>query len=261
MPKYVKQDYFSDPNKFYRVIRGDEAFKDIQKSGAVRSAAAAGVKYDPIDPSRNIDLGNRPTAWPSFAKGEVNSSYAKGDPKHYIIETKEKMVPSSREIRTGRHGTGSTYFPPLDTKKNRPQTSLPASSVQVWKHIGEGKYEQVRPVRPSIPSIIKGGLTSQKGAGLIALLGSAEQAAKEGKSVYRLFGGGWDYADGKSPKEKNIIKEDWDRLQKENPKYFSELQRLQEARQMPQISVNSPAPPQPSRFNLPYQISNLLKFK
>jgi hypothetical protein len=229
-PKSI--NYFSDPNKFYRLVRGDEAFKDIQKSGVVRSAAAAGVKYDPIDPSRKIDLGNRPTAWPSFAKGAASSSYAKGNPKHYIIETSEKLEAPTK----GRHGGGSagkTYFPPLDPKTGTHRTSLPASSVQVWKHIGEDKYEPVRPVRPSIPSIIKEGLTSPKGAALVAALASAEQAAKEGKSVYRLFGGGWDYADGKSPEEKNIIKEDWDRLQKENPEYARELDRLSKARAVP----------------------------
>jgi hypothetical protein len=223
-PKSI--NYFSDPNKFYRIVRGDEAFKDIQKSGVVRSAAAAGVKYDPINQSSKIDLGNRPTAWPSFAKGEASVSYAKANPKHYIIETSEKLQVSTK----ARHGKGSTYFPPPDPKTGIPRTSLPASSVQVWKHIGEGKYE---PVRPSTPSIIKEGLTSPKGAGLTALLASAEQAAKEGKSVYRLFGGGWDYADGKSPKEKNIIKEDWDRLQKENPEYARELDKLSKARSVP----------------------------
>jgi hypothetical protein len=233
MPKYVKQDYFSDPNKFYRIVRGDEAFKDIQKSGVVRSAAAAGVKYDPINQSSKIDLGNRPTAWPSFAKGAASSSYAKGNPKHYIIETSEKLEAPTR----GRHGGGSagkTYFPPPDPKTGIPRTSLPASSVQVWKHIGEGKYE---PVRISIPSTIKQGVYSNKMATGLGLLGaglaSAEQAAKEGKSVYRLFGGGWDYADGKSPKEKNIIKEDWDRLQKENPEYARELDKLSKARSVP----------------------------
>jgi len=219
-------DYFSDSNKFYRIIRGDEAVKDIQKSGVVRSAAGAGVKYEPTNQSGKVDLGNRPTAFPSFAKGVPSAIYAKGDPKHFIIETSEKLEASTR----GRHGAGSTYFPPTDPKTGAPRTSLPASSVKVWEHIGEGKYKLVR---PSIPSIIKGGVTSPKagrGADLIALLASAEQAAKEGKSVYKLFGGGWDYADGKSPKEKAIIKEDWDRLQKENPEYARELDRLSKSR-------------------------------
>ena len=254
MPKYVKQDYFSDPNKFYRIVRGDEAIKDIQKSGVVRSAAAAGVKYDPINQSSKIDLGNRPTAWPSFAKGAASSSYAKGNPNHYIIETSEKLEAPTR----GRHGGGSagkTYFPPPDPKTGIPRTSLPASSVQVWKHIGEGKYE---PVRPSTPSIIKEGLTSPKGAGLTALLASAEQAAKEGKSVFRLFGGGWDYASGRSPQEISKMKKDFSDLQQSNPRYAEELLRLQKAKAIPSISVN-----EQGQFNrkLPYLISDLLNSK
>jgi len=258
MPKYVKQDYFANPDKFYRVIRGDAAAQDIQKSGMVRSAAGAGVDYSPGKSVNKINLGNRPTASPSFAKGEVSISYAQADPKHYIIETSEKLKVSTQ----GRHGKGSTYFPSNDPVTNKTRTSLPSSSIKLWEHVGDGKYQKVKLnnqkplVDLNLKSLIKG--TSNLKAGLLsAVLVPAEQAYKEGKDVYTL-GKGWGYSSGNSPSDQSKINESFRNLQKENPQYFSELQRLQKARQIPKISVNSPAP---SGFNLAYQISDLLKFK
>lgn len=226
-PKSI--DYFQDKNKFYRVIRGDAAVKDIQQSGVVRSAKTAGVDYEPKAKDGKISLGNRPTKWPSFAKGGASMSYAKADPNHYIIETKSPLSEST----SGRHGKGSTYFPPVDPKTQQPHSSLPASEVKLWKHVGEGKYE---PVRTSLSRIVKDGLNSPKAnaaAGLIGLLASGEEAAKEGKSVYRMFGGGWDYANKKSPEENARIKKDWKKLQEENPEYAKELDRVSKAKSAP----------------------------
>lgn len=261
MPKYVKQEYFANPDKFYRVIRGDAAAQDIQKSGMIRSAAEAGANYGPEKEHGKINLGNRPTASPSFAKGAVNIGYAQAEPKHYIIETSEKLKASTQ----GRHGKGSTYFPSNDPATNQPRKSLPSSSIKLWEHVGEGKYQKVKLnnqqplVDLNLKSLLKG--TANLKLGLLSTaLAPVEQAYKEGKDLYTL-GKGWGYSSGNSPEDQSKINESFKNLQKENPKYFSELQRLQEARQMPQISVNSPAPPPNFKFNLPYQISNLLKFK
>jgi hypothetical protein len=226
-PKSI--DYFQDKNKFYRVIRGEAAAKDIQQSGVVRSAKTAGVDYELKSKDGKISLGNRPTKWPSFAKGEASVSYAKADPNHYIIETKSPLSVSA----TGRHGKGSTHFPPVDPKTQQPHTSLPASEVKLWKHVGEGKYE---PVRTSLSRVVTNELNSPKAgkaAGLLGLLASGEEAAKEGKSVYRMFDGGWDYANKKSPEENARIKEDWKKLQEENPEYAKELDKASKARSVP----------------------------
>lgn len=249
MPKYVKQDYFANPDKFYRVIRGDAAAQDIQKSGMVRSAAEAGANYGPEKQPGKINLGNRPTASPSFAKGAVNIGYAQAEPKHYIIETSEKLEASTQ----GRHGKGSTYFPSNDPATNQPRKSLPSSAIKLWEHVGDGKYQKVN-TQQSLPKNIpnvKLGLLS-------AAVGPAEQAYKEGKGVYRL-GEGWSYSSGSSPNDQLKINKSFNDIQKENPQYFNELQRLQEARRTPQVNVNSPQVG--SGLNLPYQISNLLKFK
>jgi len=249
MPKYVKQNYFANPDKFYRVIRGDAAAQDIQKSGMVRSAAAAGVNYGPEKEPGKINLGSRPTASPSFAKGAVNIGYAQAEPKHYIIETSEKLEASTQ----GRHGKGSTYFPSNDPATNQPRKSLPSSSIKLWEHVGDGKYKKVNTQQ----SLLKN--TSNIKLGLLsAAAGSVEQAYKEGRDVYR-HGKGWSYSSGNSPNNQLEINKSWKNLQKENPQYFNELQRLQEARRIPQVSVN--APQSNSGFNLPYQISNLLGFK
>jgi hypothetical protein len=263
MPKYVKQDYFANPDKFYRVIRGDAAAQDIQKSGMVRSAAEAGTNYGPGAEAGKINLGNRPTAFPSFAKGSVDIGYAQAEPKHYIIETSEKLQASNQ----GRHGKGRTYFPSNDPATNQPRKSLPSSSIKLWEHVGDGKYQKVNtqqfPVDVKPASLLKG--MSNLKLGLLSSVvdsayGSTKQAYEEGKDVYTL-GKGWNYSSGNSQKNQLKINESSKNIQKENPQYFSELQRLQEARQIPQVSVNSPAPSPTSRFNLPYQISNLLKFK
>lgn len=260
MPKLVNQDYFANDKKFYRVIRGDAAAKDIQQSGMVRSAAAAGVNYESKAGSGKISLTNRPTKWPSFAKGSVNIGYAQSNPDHYIVETKAKLIPSSTAAGTGRHGVGSTYFPPFDPKTKQPKTSLPSSDIKLWKHVGEGKYQKVSLNNPQPLSNFRLGSPIPQNlrlGGVYAALGSAEQAYKESKDLYRL-GKGWGYSSGNNPEDQSKINKTWETLQKENPQYFDELKRLQEARQSQYVSVNSPQSSE--SVKLQDRISNLLRF-
>jgi hypothetical protein len=251
MKKNVSIDYFQDKNKFYRVIRGEAAAKDIQQSGVVRSAKTAGVDYELKSKDGKISLGNRPTKWPSFAKGGASVSYAKADPNHYIIETKSPLSVSTSA--TGKHGKGSTHFPPVDPKTQQPHTSLPASEVKLWKHVGEGKYEPVK-ISPNATTQPVSQNISNVGLGLLgAALTSSEQAAKEGKDVYKIFGGGWGYSSGRSPSEELKIASDWINLSKNNPQYFKELQKLSSAKKIESTSTLN--------HQLPYQISDLLRFK
>ena len=259
MPKIVNQDYFANDKKFYRVIRGDVAAKDIQQSGMVRSAAAAGVDYESKAGPGKISLTNRPTKWPSFAKGSVNIGYAQSNPDHYIVETKAKLIPSSTAAGTGRHGVGSTYFPPFDPKTKQPKTSLPSSDIKLWKHVGEGKYQKVSLNNPQPLSSFQLGSPIPQNlriGGVYAALGSAEQAYKEGKDLYKL-GKGWGHSSGNSPEDQSKINKSWENLQKENPQYFDELRRLQEARQTQYVSVNNPQSFGSAR--LQDKISNLLR--
>jgi uncharacterized protein YaaW (UPF0174 family) len=132
---------FADPNKFYRVFSGNEAYQDILDSGKIRTIGSPTYKgaNQHLLLSENPSLADRlsagrPTAWPSFAKGKANVYFAKGLPDHYIIETEEKLMTPSR----GRHSPGSTYFP-ID-KEGLP---VDETKTKIYKHLGEGKYEQV----------------------------------------------------------------------------------------------------------------------
>jgi hypothetical protein len=133
-PLVVDQSYFKNPNKFYRVIHGKESFNDIVSSGVVRT------NYD-TKPKSNlgISLANRPTKFPSFSKGEASMSYAQSNPEHYIIETEDPSIkPSTR----GRHGAGTTMFP-TDEFGNE-MTSIDASKVKIYQHVGDGKYQLIQ---------------------------------------------------------------------------------------------------------------------
>ena len=126
---------FANPDENYRIVTGDAAFEDIVNSGLVRTNAdekkgTGGTLQDKI--------GNRPTAFPSFAKGAAAMHYARQNPNHYIITTTD---PSLQPSKSGRHSKGKTMFP-TDAAGNH-QTSLDAKNVDVWKHVGEGKYELV----------------------------------------------------------------------------------------------------------------------
>ena len=124
---------FSNPDEFYRVIVGDEAFNDIVDTGIVRTNA--GNKNTKIE--GGINLGGRPTLFPSFSKGKASMSYAAENPNNYIIVTDDASIQPSKN---GRHGKGTTMFPTGEDGKHL--NSLD-SNFKVYKHIGDGKYELV----------------------------------------------------------------------------------------------------------------------
>jgi hypothetical protein len=135
-------NYFSDPEKFYRVVRGQDVIDDIIESGKIRTIGSPTYKgtnpHLSDHPSLAERIKSRPTAWPSFAKGKVNLEYAKGSPDHYIIETEEKLMTPSR----GRHSPGSTYFP--TDEAGNPTKEFDAKKTKIFKHVGDGQYETVR---------------------------------------------------------------------------------------------------------------------
>ena len=110
-----------NPNSYYRVV-GEDAVEDLVTSGLVRSKGAR-----PKIVSEGINLGNRPTAFPSFSKGKISMEYAKGLDKHAIIKTDRAMAASTM----GRHGKGSTMFPVDENGKYL--NSFPASEATVYK--------------------------------------------------------------------------------------------------------------------------------
>lgn len=131
----ARAEDFSNPNEFYRVIVGDDAFNDIISTGAVRTNASSKV-----EPGASITqrLKGRPTAFPSFSKGQVSLSYAGENPGHYVVVTSDpSMMPSS----SGRHSKGKTMFPTNDAGEH--MTHLSGKSVRVFKHMGDGQYDLV----------------------------------------------------------------------------------------------------------------------
>ena len=184
-PGFKTAEDFADPNKFYRVFSGNQAYQDILDSGKIRTIGSPTYKgaNQHLLLSENPSLADRlsagrPTAWPSFAKGKANVYFAKGLPDHYIIETEEKLMTPSR----GRHSPGSTYFP-ID-KEGLP---VDETKTKIYKHLGEGKYEQVLSANknieknliknieknvirtaPEVTSVGKGLGTIARGAGKLA---------------------------------------------------------------------------------------------
>lgn len=176
MPLGAKNiNYFSDPDTFYRVVRGSEVFDDIVESGKIRTTGSptyTGAKTASIE---NFNM-NRPTAYPSFSKGNINLNYAQGDPQHYIIETKDKSVKPSTQVR---HGKGTTHFP--TDEFGQPQKSLDANKAKIWEHVGDGKYKRVSPRLEKIGRSLLTGL-SEIGKG-IALAPAMEFMSPPGLNI------------------------------------------------------------------------------
>lgn len=124
---------FQQKGKFYRVIQGEDAFRDVVESGLVRTNAAAKVVPGATLLER---LKERPTAFPSFSKDYAAMSYAQSNPDHYIIVTDDASLQPST---SGRHSKGKTHFP--TNEQGEHLSSLPADKVDVFRHIGDGMYE------------------------------------------------------------------------------------------------------------------------
>lgn len=129
-----KLEEFSNPNEFYRVVVGDEAFQDIVDTGTVRAKPT--IEQTPTP--GQISLRARPTAFPSFSQGEVLSGYTESNPNHFVIATSD---PSIKPSESGRHGKGKTMFP--TDQDGNPTSSLDASKVRVYRHVGDGNYQLV----------------------------------------------------------------------------------------------------------------------
>jgi hypothetical protein len=120
-----KLRFTTDPNKYYRAV-GSDAAEDFINNGVVRSKVANPENTNVVSKG-TINLQNRPTAFPSFSKGEISKEYVKGIPDHYVIETDRAMKASTM----GRHGKGSTIFP-VDESGNYLK-EFPASEARLLK--------------------------------------------------------------------------------------------------------------------------------
>lgn len=129
----ISVEEFSNPDEFYRVVVGDDAFNDIVESGVVRTNSEN--KNTKIE--GGINLGGRPTLFPSFSKGRASIEYAAENPNNYIIVSNDASIQPSTN---GRHGKGTTMFP-TDNEGNHLKSL--DNNFKVYKHIGNGQYELV----------------------------------------------------------------------------------------------------------------------
>jgi len=108
----------------YNRVVGSDAIADIAETGLIRSGEGAVTTMNGIPVSR-------PTAWPSFAKGDPKQTYINGVLQRgdtpYIISTDRPMAVST----LGRHGKGSTQFPVGPDGSYL--TSFPASEATVYE--------------------------------------------------------------------------------------------------------------------------------
>jgi hypothetical protein len=126
-------DSFQQAGKFYRIVHGEAAFRDVLESGLVRTNAAAKVV-----PGASLleRLKERPTAFPSFSKDYAAMHYAQSDANHFIIVTEDASLQPST---SGRHSKGKTYFP--TNEQGEHLSSLPADKVDIFRHVGDGIYQ------------------------------------------------------------------------------------------------------------------------
>jgi hypothetical protein len=122
------------PDFSYRAVN-EMAYKDLLDSGVVRGRAAA-VPMTPSGVSNLSQLiGNRPTAFPSFERGKVLTSYLPKTGQGFIYETDIPMVrrgelnPITGETIRGRHFAAR----PISPITGDVLSEIPASAVKVYE--------------------------------------------------------------------------------------------------------------------------------
>ncbi len=80
------ENYTFDEDNFYRIV-DEKGFEDFLETGLVRSSPTGD---EPII-SEDINIGGRPTAFPSFSKGAPDLSYTKKGSDNYIFESEIPM--------------------------------------------------------------------------------------------------------------------------------------------------------------------------
>ena len=87
-----------NPNNFYRIV-GEDGYKDFIEKGYLRSSPT-GTEPKMVG---SIDVGSRPTSFPSFSMGAPDKNYFKKDAASYIFETDVKLFsPGDMNPVTGK---------------------------------------------------------------------------------------------------------------------------------------------------------------
>lgn len=120
-----------NPDAFYRVV-GNDAVEDALSSGLIRNKQSVNQNIP-----GTINIGDRPTAYPSFSKGKISTEYAKGLTEHGLIETNRPMNVSN----LGRHGKGTTQFP-VDNTGNYIK-EFPVEQSKIYKQDWLKGYKEI----------------------------------------------------------------------------------------------------------------------
>lgn len=99
----VQTNVFDD-ERYYRVV-SEDGYKDYLQNDVIRSSPD-GTDSHVVN---GIEIGHRPTSFPSFDKGAPDLGYAKGDSDNYIFESSIPMYrrgdenPATGNRIKGRH--------------------------------------------------------------------------------------------------------------------------------------------------------------
>jgi len=141
-----------NPKMAYRI--GDEAsYQDYKNSGFIRPKSLTPEFQNKTFDNFTEAIADRPTSFPSFAKGEPAWDYLPQEGKGYIYATEQPVVrrgdinPITGQQVRGRHWA----YRPIDEKTGKVITELPADKVKVYSsepHWLKGYQEVPKPKSP-----------------------------------------------------------------------------------------------------------------
>lgn len=117
----------NNPDSYYR-IAGKESLDDALSSGVVRS------KPPVTSTQGSINLGSRPTSFPSFDKGKVDFSYAAKNSNNVIYESQIPMFkrgdinPVTNQEIKGRHWA----YRPIDMQTGETINEIPIDQIKMY---------------------------------------------------------------------------------------------------------------------------------
>ena len=123
---------------FYRIV-DSEGYLDYLNNDSVRSSPT-GTKEKLTE--GGIHIGNRPTSFPSFAKGKPDVTYMSKEGDNYILESEIPMYkkgdinPTSQKRIVGRHWA----YRAIDTETGENLTSLTSDMIKnIYKLTQDGE--------------------------------------------------------------------------------------------------------------------------
>ncbi len=125
-----------DENNFYRIV-DEKGFEDFLKTGLVKSSATG----DAPNFVEDINIGGRPTAFPSFSKGAPGLSYAKKGSDNYIFESEIPMYKKGDIHPTTGFPIRSRHwaYRPIDQETGEVINEIPANMIKnIYKIDPEG---------------------------------------------------------------------------------------------------------------------------